>query len=138
MRKALVFGIILISTNAFAGDAELSKQIIELKAELRSQNERIERLEQLVLKSTSSKAALVVVDRFAWQELNNWNRIKPGMSRAQVESILGKPTSVEVNSINYVTLFYQGEKSGAGYVSGNVELNSQDRVTYSGINKPVM
>jgi len=136
MRKALVFTIILISTNTFAGDVELGNQIVELKAELRSQNERIERLEQLVLRSTNSKAPLVVVDRFAWQQLENWNRIKRGMSRAQVESILGKPTNVEVDSIDYVTLYYQGEKSGAGYVSGNVELNSKDRVTY--INKPVM
>ena len=138
MRKALVFTIMLISTNTFAGDVDLGDQIVELKAELRSQNERIERLEQLVLPSTNSKAPLVVVDRFAWQQLKNWNRIKPGMSRSQVESILGKPTNVEVSTISYVTLYYQGEKSGAGYVSGNVELNQKDRVRYSGINKPVM
>ena len=138
MKRALIITTILLSTNSFAGDSELSKQIVELKAELNRQNDRIERLEQLVKQPKKHKTSSVVPDRFAWQQLNNWNLIKPGMSRAQVESILGKPTKVEVDIIKYVTLYYQGEKSGAGYVSGNVELNSKDRVKHGGINKPVM
>ena len=116
----------------------LTKKISELKSELRRQSERIERLEQLVFQPSKSHTKPAVADRFAWQNSKNWNRVRVGMSRSQVESILGKPTKVEVDSINYVTLYYQGEKSGAGNVSGNVELSNKDRVRHTGINKPVM
>lgn len=60
------------------------------------------------------------------------------MSRSQVEAILGKPTRVEADTIKYVTLYYQGQKSGAGYVSGNIKLTNEDRVRHGGINEPVM
>ncbi|MEQ0720607.1 hypothetical protein [Stutzerimonas stutzeri] len=139
MRKILLLTMFFIlSPQLHADEAELLNQISELKAELRSQHERIKRLEKLLLHSESNGSRPIVADKFAWQDLRNWNRVRSGMSRSQVESILGKPTKVEVSIIGYVTLYYQGEKSGAGYVSGNVELNNKDRVLGSGINKPVM
>jgi hypothetical protein len=48
------------------------------------------------------------------------------MSRAQVEAILGHPTSVDT-AITYQTLFYRGLVPGSGSVTGTVELHD-DRV----------
>jgi hypothetical protein len=49
-----------------------------------------------------------------------------GMSRFQVEEILGPPTSVD-SVIDYQTLVYKSELPGAGTLSGTVKLSS-DRV----------
>ena len=66
-----------------------------------------------------------------------WDRIKEGMSERQVISILGSPTRREVNIIDHVTLFYQGEVAGPGYVSGNIGLDGDDRVKNYAINRPI-
>ena len=70
-----------------------------------------------------------------WRNSATWDRIQRGMSERQVVSILGRPTDRDVNIIDYVTLYYQGEIPGSGYVSGNVVVNDDDRVTQ--INRPV-
>ena len=62
-----------------------------------------------------------------WQNPLAWAQIREGMSRAQVEEILGKPASVEA-VIDYQTLLYKGEVPGLGTVSGTVKL-TDDRVS---------
>lgn len=53
-----------------------------------------------------------------------------------MESLLEQPSSVQRDIAKWMTLYYQGEKAGAGYVSGNVVLNNDDRVEM--INIPMM
>ena len=67
-----------------------------------------------------------------WLNPLAWDQIREGLSRAQVEDILGKPTSVEA-VIDYQTLFYKGDIPGVGTLSGSVKL-TDDRV--SDINPP--
>jgi len=62
-----------------------------------------------------------------WQNPLAWAQIQEGMSRAQVEEILGKPTSVDA-VIDYQTLYYKGDVPGAGVVTGIVKLTG-DRVS---------
>ena len=72
-----------------------------------------------------------------WKDEYAWDRVKPNMTRSQVEAILGKPTSV----VDYgfgVKLYYKGYVKGAGYVSGHVTISEDDHVWITGINKPVM
>jgi len=61
-----------------------------------------------------------------WHNPQSWARVQEGMSRGQVEEILGKPTSVDA-VIDYQTLNYKGETPG-GVLSGSVKL-TDDRVT---------
>lgn len=61
-----------------------------------------------------------------WHNPQTWVRVQEGMSRSQVEEILGKPTSVDA-VIDYQTLHYKGEASG-GALTGSVKL-TDDRVT---------
>ena len=70
-----------------------------------------------------------------WQTPSNWDRIKDGMSEKQVITILGRPTSTKSIGVGgYRTLFYRGEVTGSGFVSGNMQLKD-DRVWQ--VNKPV-
>jgi len=68
----------------------------------------------------------------AWQIPFAWSRIKFGMSRVQVEEILGPPVSVD-SVLDYQTLVYKGDLPGTGILSGTVRLTS-DRV--SQVNAP--
>ncbi len=61
-----------------------------------------------------------------WQIPSAWTQLKMGMSRFQVEEILGPPTSVD-SVIDYQTLVFKSELPGAGTLSGTVKLSS-DRV----------
>lgn len=61
-----------------------------------------------------------------WQNPLAWAQIREGLSRAQVEEILGKPTSVE-SVIDYQTLLYKGDVPGSGTVVGLIKL-TDDRV----------
>jgi SmpA / OmlA family len=61
-----------------------------------------------------------------WQNPLAWARIQEGMSRAQVEEILGKPTSVDA-VIDYQTLNYKSETAGGVVLTGSIKL-TDDRV----------
>ena len=78
---------------------------------------------------TAHETAKIVIKKFAapWQNPLAWTQIREGMSRMQVEEILGKPTSVE-SVIDYQTLFYKGDVPGSGAVAGVIKL-TDDRVS---------
>jgi hypothetical protein len=110
-----------------------------LKRLVKEQGRRIAELEKMV-KSPQPAAALnpekpaaelaktiVKLEGARWQNPLAWTQIREGLSRAQVEEILGKPTSVE-SVIDYQTLTYKGEVPGSGMVSGMVKL-TDDRVS---------
>ena len=62
-----------------------------------------------------------------WQVPFAWTRIKMNMSRAEVEAILGPPTSVD-SVIDYQTLHYSGQVAGGEMLSGTVKF-TDDRVS---------
>ena len=121
---------------------ELKKSIILLKQIVEEQDKRIKVLEKEVseLKGTKpiassgeERTSESAIKQNEWKVGSNWDKIKNGMSEMQVISILGKPTSVE-ELIPFKTIFYRGEVSVSGFVSGNVKL-MDDRVWQ--VNKPV-
>jgi hypothetical protein len=99
--------------------AELEKTIKSLQAAITADAEKPTPRE--VAKAVLKPAAL------RWQNPLAWAQIKEGLSRAQVEEILGKSTSVE-SVIDSQTLFYKGEVPGSGTVAGVVKL-TDDRVS---------
>lgn len=61
--------------------------------------------------------------------LANYNKISPGMSKSQVEQILGKPTSVETKDMiifKKTTYRYEDGKNFAIITFKNDELDSKD------------
>ena len=121
-------------------------RIASLQREIAAQAQRISRLEAEVARLTAALgvtpapqptgARSRVAPRGAWMTAAPWGRIKTGMSEQRVISILGSPTRREVDVIDHVTLFYQGEVAGSGYVSGNIGLWSRENRVFT-INSPV-
>ena len=69
----------------------------------------------------------IVETKHDWKLAGNWDRVKEGMSQAQVTPILGPPTSIK-NVGSRKELVYLGDVLGSGCISGNVEF-IQDRVS---------
>ena len=121
----------------------LEQDVQLLKSTVIEQGRRIEALERQLLEKPSASASGAASTSTArppasggppWHDQNAWGRVRNGMSEAQVVSILGRPTSVEPIGGGFKTLFYRGEVSGSGSVSGNVKFND-DRVYM--VNSPV-
>jgi len=113
-------------------DIRLLKQVVD------QQSRRIAELEKTVKElraaaaPAAEKPAEGPIERArpakpaAWQIPFAWTRIKNGMSRTDVEDILGPPTSVD-SVLDYQTLNYKGDAPGRGTISGSVRL-VDDRV----------
>lgn len=110
-----------------------------LKRIVAEQDRRIKHLESTLkegqprLQTTSELTRPPILSSAGWKNAGSWARVKDGMSSAQVISVLGKPTSVQ-NVGGFQTLFYQGEISGSGVVTGTIKL-MDDRVWQ--VNTPV-
>jgi SmpA/OmlA family protein len=115
-------------------------EVSVLKRLVKEQDRRITELEKTVKSLQTSTAVngdkpstqelaktIVKSQAAAWQNPLAWTQIREGMSRAQVEEILGKPASVE-SVIDYQTLLYKGTVPGSGLVSGIIKL-TDDRVS---------
>ena len=110
-----------------------------LKRLVKEQDRRIAELEKIIKslqtpttvipeKPTAHELAKTIIKpALQWHNPLAWAQIREGLSRAQVEEILGKPTSVEA-VIDYQTLLYKGDIPGSGTVSGMVKL-TDDRVS---------
>ena len=142
MKEILICVLLTLSFQVSADfEQDIQRQMIDskikmLEDELRNQDERIKRLEAILGGNQVNSEQRVIVSGLAWQNPANWRKIRVGMSSSQVETIVGKPSKVETDVIGWVTLFYQGEVQGAGYVSGNVRLSNKNRVAQ--ISQPVM
>lgn len=125
------------STPAPARDRRLEEALTDislLKRLVKDQDRRIADLEKALhnlqpAPAAAAEAAPKVVPKppaVRWQNPRAWAQIQEGMSRAQVEDILGKATSVDA-VIDYQTLNYK-DGSGASPLSGSVKL-TDDRVS---------
>jgi hypothetical protein len=116
-----------------------------LKRLVKDQERRIADLEKVVKnlqaaaaaipeKPAPAQAARAIVRPAAarWHNPLAWAEIREGMSRAQVEEILGPPTSVD-SVIDYQTLVYKGDVADSGTLTGTIKL-TDDRV--SQVNPP--
>ena len=145
-------GFIYLATSPFCFSQTRDRRLEDAQADIRllkqvvdAQARRIAELEKAVkaLQTTAAENAgkPAVEERLKaakpaatvpWKIPFAWSRIKNGMSRVEVEDILGSPTSVD-SVLDYQTLVYAGEMPGAGIVRGTVRL-VDDRV--SQVNAP--
>ena len=138
-----LISIFLVCTTLGASASESldgqNTELAGLRAQVESQNKRIKALEALVLPAAKAQQKVVTGDRFGWQKMANWNRMKRGMSRQQVVSILGQPTrtSKPNSMLSDIKLHYEGTASGAGYISGFVYIDGIDNQV-SRFSKPVI
>ncbi len=144
--RIVVAVFVAAAAPVFAQESERVRQLQQdvdvLNSTVREQNRRIEALERVLservpaISSTITNATPtqeISSARQPWHDGKSWGLVKKGMSEAQVISILGPPTSVDAVG-GFKTLFYRGEVSGSGSVSGNIKLQD-DRVWQ--VNTPV-
>ncbi len=103
---------------------KLTTETAELKRTVADQDRRIADLERMVKMLQSTVAPLpapIPSPTPAWTQASNWNRIKPGMSQAQVVEILGPPTR-EQSAIDMRTLYYEAGPHSTLTLTGSVSL----------------
>jgi hypothetical protein len=110
--------------------AEHGRQIAELEAALRRLQSTASQESGSTIQTSTQRLRYAAANQ--WKIASSWDRLRIGMSQAQVVAILGQPTSIRYIASQRM-LFYQGNIP-AGQITGTIEI-SDDRV-YS-INKPI-
>ena len=121
--------LIPLTVHSDNSDSNLSLKIAELENELAHLKQKVEKLEAILKPMGQSKP--IVVDRFGWQIQANWKKVVRCMSRQQVQAILGRPTRIRkpYSTMDDVDLIFEGQKSGSGFISGNIRINELNKVT---------
>jgi hypothetical protein len=139
------FGVILLAMSVMTVGQTRDRRVDDvltdvalLKRVVKEQDRRIAELEKTIKSLEAGnlerppvevrpKPAAKAVPQAPWQAPFAWQRIKKDMSRAQVEELLGPPTSVDA-VIDHQTLNYKAEGTQEGTLTGSVKL-TDDRVS---------
>lgn len=108
---------------------EIENNIRALQTQLRDQARMIADLQSQLGNSQrrsgddAARNAQSVAVSSAWLNAANWNRLRAGMSEAEVLGAIGPPTQMRVSDDKTTrTLLYALEIGGSGFLSGNVVL----------------
>ena len=136
MIAVVAFSVIVGSVRLLEQTQRLNQAlagIALLKGIVGEQDRKISELERILLPhsrvSNTPVGATTVLSAFApsdsvpWKTPFAWDKLRTGMSQAQVIAILGKPTSIET-TLSFKTLYYRGEFDQLGFVSGDVKLDN--------------
>jgi hypothetical protein len=111
-------------------DIRLLKRVIDEQARrITALEKSVKALEAAAAEKPAENRARIAPKPFTgprWQNPFAWSQVNMGMSRAEVEAILGPPTTVD-SVIDYQTLHYSGQVAGET-LSGTVKL-TDDRVS---------
>lgn len=144
--------VLLICTSltfqAYGHDDDFWKQqMLELTKRLYEQDQRLLRLERKLLlqESVGSSASSVTIvpqpvktqapPTPEWLLPESWQVITPGMSRVEVEAILGKAIAEEKDLLENITLIYRSINP-EDKREGRVIITYANRVEYKGIFPP--
>lgn len=141
--RLLPLVLMLGSFAALADDArerQLELDVQQLRRELLAQSRRIDELERLAgrggIRETAVTAVPVSPVLPAWLVAANWERVRTGMSEADVRQVLGTPTSVrEGATAERKTFFYALEVAPDAFLAGSVEI-AEGKVAE--VKKPVL
>jgi hypothetical protein len=102
-QQASVTPVAVEAQTATGEDAETDRRISSLEA-------RITKLEEAT--KSSPRKALPPIATGNWKDLQNWRRLRKGMSHSQVRALLGEPEKIEGG---YFTIWYWGQMSANVY-----------------------
>lgn len=118
------FTILIVFTIMFPAivfPQDQNKKIKELELKIIQLEQRIEKLEAIILESQRLQAKPIVSSPNKWKDRANWRLLRKGMSKTEVERILGEPPKVDVGS--YFEHWYYPDALG-----GDVRFNSNGEV----------
>jgi hypothetical protein len=119
-------GLLAVASAALAAplspqDAE--RRIRELEQKMALLEQRIAKLESIVLAARHDVEQPAAASPDKWKDRANWRRLRKGMSKKDVELILGPPPKTVPNAY-YGDIWYYPDQQG-----GNVSFNKDEVVT---------
>ncbi|HWK74651.1 MAG TPA: hypothetical protein VNQ81_10300 [Povalibacter sp.] len=112
----------------------LERQVQELSRQIADLQRRDSRAQDRT--AIRERAAPLQPGSPQWLDIENWNRLRVGMSEMEVISTLGPPTSMRGDpDSDSRTLLYAMEIGSSGFLGGSVQLKDR-RVTE--LQKPVL
>jgi hypothetical protein len=102
----------------------LERQVQELSRQLSDAQRQIAQLGGRPVARTDRSAPAAVDTSTPWLDVENWDRLRQGMTELQVIELLGRPTSMRAEG-DARTLFYAMEIGSNGFLSGTVRLESR-------------
>ena len=105
---AIVFSAPVFSQSAGQKVQELEKKIVQLEL-------RIAKLEEAMLKLQKNQARPAAAAADGWKSKSSWRSLKKGMTKDEVERILGEPPKVVPNT-HYGDIWYYPDAQG-GFAS---------------------
>jgi outer membrane protein assembly factor BamE (lipoprotein component of BamABCDE complex) len=134
--RQVCFAFLLVFASAVASAADdlrvlkLEQDVRNLERTVQDLSRQIQELKlQLALSGGGPRVTVPTLAgaRASWLDAQNWARLQPGMSEAQVVAVLGAPTSAREEDGARV-LFYAMELAPEGVLGGRVTLRD-GRVT---------
>jgi len=119
-------GLLVILSVVFPASVfpqDLNERIKKLEQLIARLEQRIEKLEGIMLESQKSQAKPVVASPNRWKDKANWRLLKKGMNKNDVERILGEPPKIVTNAY-YGDTWYYPDLQG-----GNASFNTEDVLT---------
>jgi hypothetical protein len=107
----------VFSTPVLAQDA--NQKIKELEKKVTQLEQRIVKLEETILQLQKNQAKPISNSPSRWKEKATWRSLRKGMSKSEVEQILGAPPKVAANSY-YGDIWYYPDLQG-GFASFDKE-----------------
>ena len=101
----------------------LNQKINELEKKIAQLELRVAKLEAMILQLQKTPAKPAVPSPGKWKDKANWRLLKKGMSKSDVESILGAPPKVVAN-VHYGDIWYYPDSRG-----GNVSFDKDGILT---------
>lgn len=141
-RLFVIVIFVLIMVSSCSTTTSKNAQIQQLNWQVENQQRQIDQLKRAIASSAQANSSQQVdgereetsssqsqSDSIGWKDKQNWQKIQDNMSSQQVIAILGRPTRQEkLEYVDYLTLFWEGNVQGSGYVSGNI-LFSNNQVS---------
>lgn len=102
----------------------LERQVQELSRQLNDAQRQIAQLGGRPAPRTGHATPVAAGTSTAWLDVENWDRLRQGMTELQVIELLGPPTSMRAEG-DARTLFYAMEIGSNGFLSGTVRLEGR-------------
>jgi hypothetical protein len=114
----LVIMSVAFSTTIFSQTVD--QKVKELEQRLAQLEQRIMKLEGIILQFQKSQEKPSVPSSAKWKDKANWRLLKKGMSKSEVEKILGTPPRIVPNNY-YGDIWYYPDIKG-----GNASFNKEE------------
>lgn len=102
----------------------LERQVEQLSRQLSDAQRQIAQLGGRPITRTDRGGPVAVGTPTPWLNIDNWDRLREGMTELQVIELLGPPTSMRAEG-DARTLFYAMEIGSNGFLSGAVRLEGR-------------